>query len=132
MASRELAEYVVELLQALGAVSAKRMFGGYGLYREGLMFALIADDTLYVKADAENRGEYEKRAMPPFLYTRQGKTITIAYHAVPAEALDDRSDLLALARLGFAAALRGRKPAPENRLAATPRPARRQQPKTAR
>ncbi|MBK7899896.1 MAG: TfoX/Sxy family protein [Azonexus sp.] len=109
MASREFAAYVVELLEPLGAVSARRMFGGYGLYREGLMFALIADDTLYVKADAENRGEYEKRAMPPFLYTRQGKTITIAYHAVPPEALDDRTDLLALARLGFAAALRGRK-----------------------
>ncbi len=108
MASREFADYVVELLEPLGGVRAKRMFGGFGLYLDGLMFALIADDVLYVKADAENRGEYEKRAMPPFLYSRQGKTVSIAYHAVSAEALDERSELVALARLGFAAALRGR------------------------
>lgn len=108
MASREFAEYVVELLEPLGAVRARPMFGGYGLYLDGLMFALIADDILYVKADAENREAFEKRDMPPFLYQRQGKTVTIAYHAVPAEALDDRHDLLALARQGFAAALRGR------------------------
>ena len=130
MASREFADTVVEWLEPMGVVRAKRMFGGYGLYLDSLMFALIADDTLYVKADAENRGEYEKREMPPFLYQRQGKTVTFAYHAVPAEALDDRQDLLALARLGFAAALRGRKPPPATKLPATPRPTRRKQPKT--
>lgn len=131
MASREFSDYVVELLEPLGAVRAKRMFGGYGLYLDSLMFALIADDTLYVKADAENRGEYEKREMAPFHYQRQGKTVTIAYHAVPAEALDDRGDLLALARLGFAAALRGRKPAPAAKLPTTPHPARSKQAKSA-
>lgn len=111
MASREFADYLVELLAPLGAVTAKRMFGGFGLYLDGLMFALIADDVLYVKADAANRAAFEARAMPPFLYERGGKTVTIAYHAVPAEALEDRNDLVSLARLGFAAALRGRRPA---------------------
>lgn len=131
MASREFADTVVEWLEPMGVVRAKRMFGGYGLYLDGLMFALIADDTLYVKADARNRGEYEKREMAPFHYQRQGKTVTIAYHAVPAEALDDRGDLLALARLGFAAALRGRKPAPAAKLPTTPHPARSKQAKSA-
>jgi DNA transformation protein len=109
MASREFADYVVDLLHPLGAVRAKRMFGGFGLYLDGRMFALIADDTLYVKADAGNLAAFAARAMPPFVYARQGKAVTIAYHAVSAEALDDPDELLALARLGFAAALRARR-----------------------
>ena len=109
MASREFADYAVELLEPLGTVRAKRMFGGYGLYLDGLMFALIADDVLYVKADAENSAAFAARAMPAFEYQRQGKRVTMAYHAVPAEALEDQDDLVALARLGFAAALRGRR-----------------------
>lgn len=109
VASREFADYLVELLEPLGRVKPRRMFGGFGLYLDGLMFALIADDTLYLKADAENRDAFTARQMPPFVYQRQGKTVTIAYHAAPAEALEDAEVLLELARLAFAAALRGRR-----------------------
>lgn len=115
MASREFADYLVEQLAPLGAVTAKRMFGGFGLYLDGLMFAIIVDDNLYLKADGENRAAYAARDMAPFVYARQGKPVTMAYHALPSEALDDRDDLLALARLAFAAALRGRRPARRQR-----------------
>lgn len=53
--------HVLELLDGLGAVGARRMFGGYGLYRNDVMFALIADDTLYFKVDEHNRAEFEAR-----------------------------------------------------------------------
>ncbi len=109
MASREFADYVVELLEPMGRVTAKRMFGGFGLYLDGLMFALIADDTLYLKADAGNRAVFAARVMPPFAYVRQGKSVALSYHAAPAEALEEPDDLLALARLAFAAALRSRR-----------------------
>lgn len=109
VASREFADYLVELLEPLGRVKAKRMFGGFGLYLDGLMFALIADDTLYLKADAENRATFAARQMPPFVYQRKGKLVTLSYHAAPAEALEDPEILLDLARLAFAAALRGRR-----------------------
>ena len=109
MASREFADYLVELLEPLGRVKAKRMFGGFGLYLDGLMFALITDDTLYLKADAGNRAAFAARAMPPFEYVRQGKVVTLSYLAAPAEALEEPDDLVALARLAFAAALRGRR-----------------------
>lgn len=105
MASREFADYVIDLLRPLGAVRAKRMFGGFGIYLDEHMFALIVDDTLYLKADGRNRAAYEARAMAPFVYTRQGKPVSLSYHAVPAEALEDTQDLLALARLGVEAAL---------------------------
>lgn len=109
--SREFADYVVDLLRPLGPVSARRMFGGYGLYLDGSMFALIVDDTLYLKADATNRAAFAARQMAPFTYARQGKTVSLGYHAVPAEALEEREDLLMLAKQGFEAALRARKPA---------------------
>lgn len=124
MASREFADYLVELLAPLGPVTAKRMFGGFGLYLDGLMFAIIVDDSLYLKADAENRAAYAARDMAPFVYERQGKPVAMAYHALPGEALDDREDLLALARLAFAAALRGRRPPrPQAPKSAAPRKA---------
>ena len=45
---REFVAHVIELMQPWAAVSARRMFGGHGLYRDGTFFALIVDDTLYV------------------------------------------------------------------------------------
>jgi len=50
----EFVDYVVELMADWATVSARKMFGGYGLYREGLMFALIAEDELFFKTDADN------------------------------------------------------------------------------
>ena len=48
-------EFVIELFAPMGPVSVKRMFGGAGVFRDGLMFALIADDTLFLKTDAALR-----------------------------------------------------------------------------
>ena len=51
----DFVDFLLEGLQPLGAVSARRMFGGYGIYCEGVMFGLVADDALYLKVDATNR-----------------------------------------------------------------------------
>lgn len=107
--SQEYANYVVELLAPLGRVQARRMFGGYGLYLDKLMFALIADDQLYLKADAANRPQFTARDMVPFTYERNGKPVSLGYHALPPEAFEDPDDLLALARSAFEAALRQRR-----------------------
>lgn len=50
---------IIESLQALGDVRPKRMFGGHGLFLDGLMFALVADDMLYFKTDDRNRADFE-------------------------------------------------------------------------
>src|ERR687898_1887503 len=62
----EFLSYVVESLQPLGPVSARRMFGGFGIYLHGTMFALIAYDTLYLKVDDGNRSAYEAAGLEPF------------------------------------------------------------------
>ena len=54
----EFVTHVVDMLEPLGPVSARRMFGGYGIFLDGMMFALVADDTLYLKVDDESRSEF--------------------------------------------------------------------------
>lgn len=83
-------EYVTEQLDALGGVRARKMFGGHGLYSEDLMFAIVVDDTLYLKVDAESRPQFEAMALEPFAYRRKQKLVTLrSFYAAPADSLDD-------------------------------------------
>jgi DNA transformation protein len=99
-------EYVVELLSALGAVQARRMFGGVALYCEGVMFALVADDVLYFKVDESNRGDFERAGTEPFRYEKGGRWVTLSYWRAPDEALDSSEQALPWARAAHAVALR--------------------------
>lgn len=56
----EFTQYLQEVFELFGPISARKMFGGYGIYHQGLMFGLVADDTLYLKADAENVGVFSQ------------------------------------------------------------------------
>lgn len=105
-ASPELLEYLLDLMEPLGPVSARRMFGGAGLFRDGVMFGLISDDTLYLKADDRNRADFEAAGMAAFTYEKQGKRQAISYYQAPAEAMEDPDALAAWARGAQAAALR--------------------------
>jgi DNA transformation protein len=105
----EFADFVVESLQPLGPVVARRMFGGFGIYLDGIMFALIAYDTLYLKVDDGNRAAYEDAGLPHFTYAEKGKPIRMPYCAAPSEGFDDPEILCAWARDAFTAALRAKK-----------------------
>ncbi len=106
--TRDFADYAVELLGTLGRVAARRMFGGYGLYCDGVMFALIADDVLYLKADEASRGEFERAGSEPFVYDARGRRTTMAYWRTPDEAMESRELAAPWARAALAAALRAR------------------------
>ena len=106
---------VMDLLSPWDGVSARRMFGGYGIYRQGLMFGLVVDDVLYLKADNENRPAFEAAGMGPFTYDGKGRRIVIAYYEAPSELFDDSEAMLQWAKGAFAAALRVRKPAQHGR-----------------
>ena len=71
---KEFAAYVVDLMQSLGPVQAKAMFGGYGIFLDGLMFALIADSVLYFKVDKTTENDFKLRDLEPFTYNKKGKT----------------------------------------------------------
>lgn len=90
---------IADLFAAFGPVVAKRMFGGAGLYADGLMFALWAGDTFYLKADAALAEDLKGRGSVPFSYEAKGVVRTMGgYWSVPEAALDDADDLAALAR----------------------------------
>lgn len=102
------AEFVVELLEPFGGVGARRMFGGVGLFRDGVMFSLIADDTLFLKADDENRPRFEAAGMGRFVYRRAGGDVALSYYAAPPHLFDDAEELCVWARDAYQAALRAR------------------------
>jgi DNA transformation protein and related proteins len=109
MSSPEFIEYLLEQLRPLGAVSARRMFGGYGVYYGARMFGLVADDQLYLKTDDQNRGEFEAQDLKPFVYQTDSRSITMSYSEAPAEALDDGELLRQWAQSAIAAAGRASK-----------------------
>jgi len=110
--STEYLDFLKEQFAGFGAVTVRRMFSGAGIYRDGLMFALIARDTLYLKADAASQGEFEALNLKPFTYEAKGaKKVIMSYWRAPEACLDDPEEMTLWARKAFAAALRARKPA---------------------
>ena len=87
--SREYREYVLEQLgRATPAVTSRSMFGGVGVYSDGFFFALMDDDTLYLKVDDSNRGDFEAAGTGPFRpFGEDGETMQ--YYELPADLLED-------------------------------------------
>jgi len=112
----EFIEYLLEQMQAVGeatgGVSARAMFGGYGLYfhdtlsQEHFMFALVADDVLYLKTDENSRPEFEERGLKAFTYERNRKPFSMSYNEAPGEVLDDPEEMTLWANKAIDAARR--------------------------
>lgn len=103
--SAEFLEYVLDQLQIWAEVRAKRMFGGAGLYREGKMFALVANDVLYFRAGEMNRHDYQNAGSQPF-QPSQGKKILMPYYEVPGHVLEDPEELARWAEKALSVAKR--------------------------
>ena len=89
--SDEFADYVIDQLAAWGQVSARKMFGGAGLYCDGVMFGLIADDVAYLKVDDSNREDFNKAGSSAFNpFPEKTKTYVMSYYEIPADVLEDR------------------------------------------
>jgi DNA transformation protein len=99
--------FVQELLEDWASVSARRMFGGYGLYHEGLMFAIVMEQRLYLKVDEVNRPEFEALGLAPFTYAMKGRDVALSYWAAPDAIFDEPSVAVRWARSAWDAALRG-------------------------
>ena len=104
--SDDFVDYVMELLGPFGTVGARRMFGGHGVYLDGLMFAIVSGDTLYLKADEMNRIEFEQAGCEVFGYARKGKRATLSFFRAPEDAMESPELMLPWARTAYAAALR--------------------------
>ena len=102
--TREYRDWVIEQLRYVGPVTARSMFGGVGLYCDGLFFALIDDDTLYFKVDDSNRPDFEAAGMEPF--RPYGDERAMQYYELPADVLEDPDRLREWAEKALAVARR--------------------------
>lgn len=114
--SNDFVDHVRELLAPAGSVAVKRMFGGHGVYLDGVFMAIVADDELYLKVDDVTRADFEAEGCAPFVYTKDGKDMAMSYHRAPGEAMDAPHLMRSWARRALEAALRART------LKATPKP----------
>ena len=105
----DFAAFLQEQLEPSGPVTIRSMFGGAGLFRDGVMFGLIAYDTLYFKTGDANRGDYEDAGMDPFTYEGKSKPVAMSYHQVPADLLEDPDGLSEWAHRAFAVAVKWKK-----------------------
>jgi DNA transformation protein len=103
--THDYSQYVLEQLSGLERVTSRRMFGGIGLYCDGLFFGIIAGDTLYFKVDETNRADYQARGMGQFRPYLNRPHVSMTYYAVPADALEDPEECVAWARRSVAVAL---------------------------
>jgi DNA transformation protein and related proteins len=101
-----LVEHLQDLFADFGAVSARPMFGGHGIYRDEVLIGIVLDETLYLKVDAQTRPAFEAAGCVPCVYTRQRSPITMSYWSVPEGAMDSAQAMLPWAQRAHDAALR--------------------------
>ena len=98
--------HVLERLAPLGIVEARRLFSALGLYCDGVIFAIVSKEQIYLKVDDVSRPAFEAKGMEPFR-PRAGKSTAMPYFTLPDSSLDDDDALRSWARLAIDAGLRG-------------------------
>lgn len=110
MADDSFKEFVLDQLSAIPDLRARAMFGAHGLYSGEKFFGILDEGRLFFKTDATSQKDYTERGMGPFTYTMKGKTMTMAYHEVPPDVLEQPHELTLWARKTIQIAGTKRKP----------------------
>ncbi|HKS63942.1 MAG TPA: TfoX/Sxy family protein [Xanthobacteraceae bacterium] len=101
------AEAIGELFREFGPVSVRRMFGGAGIFVDGLMIGLVSDGVIYLKADSATITDFEREGQGPFTYpTKNGTHTLTSYWRMPERLYDDTDELARWARAAHGVALR--------------------------
>ena len=99
-------EWLRELLEPAGKVGLRRMFGGHGVYVDGLFIAIVVEGRPYFKVDAGTEAQFVAAGSAPFVFESRGKEVPTSYWSLPEAALDSAEDMAPWARLAIEAALR--------------------------
>jgi DNA transformation protein len=107
VASASFAEFLRDELAPLGRITMRRMFGKTGLFCDGVMLAMVRDNTLYFRVDDDNRAIFKEAAsFPPLNYEKKGGTIDLAFWRAPERLFDEPDELVTWARAALGAAQR--------------------------
>jgi DNA transformation protein len=105
--SKAFIAHVLELGGRPGTLNARPMFGGHGIYTEGIIVGIVDDDTLYLKTDDANRAEFDALGLEPFVYqTKEGERHAMSYRRAPDDALEDAQAMRPWLRSALGASLR--------------------------
>ena len=104
--SESFSSYLRDLFSELGPIALRKMFGGQGLYYDGLIIGLVIGEELFLKTDAATVGAFEQAGGHPFVYQGKGKPVTMSYWQPPAEAMESSQAMLPWARLAYEASVR--------------------------
>jgi DNA transformation protein len=111
------AAYLRDLFSSFGPVVVRRMFGGAGIYADGVMFALVADEIIYLKVDDETAGAFEQEGLAPFTYSKKpGHRAVMSYRRMPDRCYDDPDEMAVWAVRAFDAASRKKASVPKKRV----------------
>ena len=109
-------DHIVEMFAGFGPVTVRRIFGGFGIYADGTIFALALRGVIYLKADAETIPAFEREGRGPFTYAaKRGKRTVMSYWQLPDRLYDDADELADWARTALAVARRAKAPKPRRR-----------------
>jgi DNA transformation protein len=114
-------DFLAELFEPVGGVSFRKMFGGIGVFRQGLMFALVADDTLYLKTDENSETAFKAEGSGPFVYDGKGRPVTMQYWRLPERLYDEPEEFRQWALNAFAVADRAQGEKPKRKSRTVPR-----------
>src|SRR5437762_12707414 len=103
--SSEYLDYVHEELSGLGGGSSRRMFGGAGLYCDEFFFALIDNDTLYLRVTDPNCADFTTRGMGLFRPYADRPELSMSYYETPADVMEEAAQLVSWARRSVAVAM---------------------------
>jgi DNA transformation protein and related proteins len=84
-----LVDYLLDQLMPLGQPRGRPMFGGHGLYLDGLFVGIVSDETVYLKADQSTQPDFERAGMQRFVYESRGRRVSLSFWQVPAEVVED-------------------------------------------
>jgi DNA transformation protein len=102
--------FLVDQLDGLAGLQIRSMFGGAGVYAEGVMFGLVAENVLYLKADDLNRTHFERAGSRPFVYAGKSKPVSLSYWQAQEHIYEDQEVMREWARLALDAAHRAKRP----------------------
>lgn len=106
-ASPGFLDLLEDLLRPLGPISVRRMFGGAGVYCDGVVFAFVDGDQLFLKTDAAGQAAYLAEGMGPFTYmTKHGPGTLMSYWRAPERLLDEPDEMVDWARTALGVARR--------------------------
>ena len=116
--------HLLDLLEPLGGVTARSMFGSYGFFRDGAMLGLIWESAFYLRVDDDTRPNHQARRLAQFIYpAKNGKRMGMPYFQVPPEALDSAEEMTRWARPAARAAVAAKAAGPKVGSVAKDKPA---------